>query len=211
MYFSINAYKYVLGLQDSYRLCKDGTWKQQVDFTQYNPAEDLLFANFSSAEQWLEAAEETEINGEWASTLDRAETELFQEEFEFEIIAHRTTAPKYETFTREQLKQALKQADSRCDCALVIDYDGKLQAVALCGGTAAELTEYPVRFETIAAGSFDSSGAENEERIEEIYMALLEAWVFHLEMGRSYFSDYASGDYTEEELHAANPYVLQYS
>lgn len=211
MYFSINAYKYVLGLQDSYRLCKDGTWKQQMDFTQYNPADDLLFPNFSSAEEWLEAAEETEINGEWASTLDRMETELFQDEFEFEIIAHRTAAPKYETFTREQLKQVLVQADNRCDCALVIDYDGRLRAVELCGQTADRLTEYPVRFETIAAGSLNGGAADEEEFFETVYMALLEAWVFHLEMGRSYFSDYASGDYTEEELHAANPYVLQYS
>jgi hypothetical protein len=51
--FTINAYKFLLGFEDTFRLSKDKTWKQQRNFVLFDPDTDMLFESFASADRWF--------------------------------------------------------------------------------------------------------------------------------------------------------------
>ncbi|MBK5424376.1 hypothetical protein [Bacillus sp. TH30] len=50
MFFSINAYKFLLGMDDTFRLKEDGSWKKQNDFTAFDPETDMLFESYQNAQ-----------------------------------------------------------------------------------------------------------------------------------------------------------------
>lgn len=200
MYFSINAYKYVLGFDASYRLCKDATWKHQLDFTKVDIEQDRLFSNYEEARSWLDTTGTIEIDGKQANTINNGAKTLARRDFEFEIVAHRTKPIQTPVFTREQLEQVLEAGSDQYHNSLVIDYEGYVKLVPLMGKSPASLKEYPVRFETFNAGNGYVGQKVEDSFLEMTYIALLEAWAMHIETGRSFYRDYASGEHSEEEL-----------
>jgi len=199
MLFSINAYKFLLGFEDTYRLCKDKTWKLQRDFVPFDPDTDMLFESITSADRWLQSNNPISINGEIVD-LNEESSKLFDGKYDFEIIAHRITKPSNPIFTREQLRNVLLNGNDNYSNSLVIDYDGNPKLVPLINRTPINIIEYPVRFESFGAGNgyVGSQGSLNQ--LEGTYLALLEAWEMHIDTGRSFYRDYVSGEHSEEQL-----------
>lgn len=199
MLFSINAYKYLFGTIDTYRLQKDHAWIQQSDFEAFNPDTNLLFDSFTEAESWLQLHNPITINGEIVD-INGNGTSLSVDQYEFKIIVHRMTRPKNPIFTREQLKTVLLNGDDNYSNSLVIDYDGYPQLVQHIDRTPAHITEYPVRYESFSSGAGYVGSEESLNHLEEVYLALLEAWEMHLSTGCSVYCDCFIGEMTAEQL-----------
>ncbi|WP_108073520.1 hypothetical protein [Heyndrickxia sporothermodurans] len=200
MYFSINAYKYLLGFDNTYRLCKDGIWITLEKFTSFDDTRDMLFKSYEDAKFWLDSTGRVIINGVETSTIPKVEGKLFDDGYSFEIVAHRTTKPKNPVITRQQLKNVLINGDDNVSNSLVIDYEGMPKLIQLVNRTPSAIEEYPVRFETFAAGNGYVGSISDLNHLETTYQALLEAWAMHITTGRSFYRDCVSGENTEEEL-----------
>lgn len=198
MYFSINAYKFLLGLADSYRLCKDGTWKQQAEFIKFDIKQDMLFASFESANHWLQTTGTVVIDGKQADTMREENSNLFNLPFYFEIVVHRTSPPKQ--FTKKQLKDVLLAGDDRYNNSLVIDYNGNPLLLPLLDRPPNSLSENPIRFETFQAGNGYVGNSITDHFVEATYTSLVNAWAIHLDSGRSFHTDHTGGYVCEEEL-----------
>ncbi|MGE7950851.1 hypothetical protein [Lysinibacillus xylanilyticus] len=199
MYFSINAYKYLLGLEDTFRLTKEGEWRKQENFKLLDKDRDMFFESFQAANNWLRINRPLTINGKNVEN-DETVTDLFNDNYSFEIIAHRITKIKNPIFSREQLKEVLINGNDNYSNSLVIDYEGTPKLIPLISIAPLEVIEYPVRFETFNAGNGYVGVQSNLNHLDQTYLALLEAWYMHMETGRSFYRDYVSGDLSEEEL-----------
>lgn len=202
MKLSINAYKYVIGLDNTYRLRNDGSWVEQKDFLLFDSIEDMVFSTFNEAQTWLDHTGPVLINGEEANTIPKEESNLSNPDYSFEIVAHRFSKPKNPIPTRDQLKAVLINGDDEYTNSLVIDSEGVIRLVPLINRAPFEIKNFPVRYESFQAGNgYVGFGASNDaDHIENTYMALLEAWFLHVNTGRSFYRDYTSGDHTEQEL-----------
>ncbi|QQZ07691.1 hypothetical protein [Heyndrickxia vini] len=107
MYFSINAYKYLSGFDNTFRLRKDGTWTTLEEFTSFDHTREMLFKSYKDAKFWLDSTGRVIINGVESSTIPKGEGKLFDDGYSFEIVAHRTTKPKNPVITRQQIKNVL--------------------------------------------------------------------------------------------------------
>ncbi|MGE7983718.1 hypothetical protein [Solibacillus sp. NPDC093137] len=197
MLFSINAYKYLLGLDETYRLSKDSSWNQQSDFKSFNPDTDMLFPSYSAADSWLKSNNPISVNGE-VIDLNEKISDLFDNKSEIEIIAHRITKPLNPIFTREQLSNVLLNGNDTYTNSLVIDYDGYPKLIPWV--SRAHIKEYPVRFENFQAGNGYVGSHGSLNHIESTYLALLEEWGLHLETGRSLYRDFDSVQQSEEQI-----------
>ena len=93
MYFSLNCYKGLLGLEDTFRLKKDETWERISDYQEYCN-DDMLFPNYESASYWLKEHSKVNVNGMDISTKENEIYELNFSSYEFEIITHRIKKPR---------------------------------------------------------------------------------------------------------------------
>ncbi len=201
MYFSINAYKALLGLDGTYRLCKNGDWRSNIDFKSFDEEHDMLFITYKDAELWLKRNPEVEIDGVMARVRDKEQTmTLGERKIDFEIIVHRVSKPTNLYATREQIKEVLKEGDDSYNNCLVIDYDGLPQLLKLINQMPYLVTSYPVRLETFNARNRYVGDHIKIDDVDETYMALLETWNLHILTGRQFYRDYVSGDKKEEEL-----------
>lgn len=197
MLFSINAYKYILGIDETFRLSKDGSWEQQSDFKSFNPDTDMLFPSYSAAESWLNFNNPISVNGE-VIDLNEEISDLLDFKYNFEIIAHRITKPLNPIFTREQLRDVLLNGNDNYTNSLVIDYDGYPKLIPWVN--ISNVNKYPVRFENFQAGNGYVGSHASLNGIEKTYLALLEEWGLHLETGRSLYRDYDSVQQSEEQI-----------
>lgn len=199
MFFTINAYKFLLGFEDIYRLCKDNTWKQQSNFVTFDPDTDMLFESFTLADRWLQSHNPIYVNGEIID-LNEEVSDLFDDKYNFEIIAHRISKPSNLIFTREQLRNVLINGNNSHSNLLVIDYDGNPKLVPLINRSAINVTEYPVCFESFQAGDGYVGSQASLNHLDGTYLVLLEAWEIHINTGRSFYHNYVIGELTEEQL-----------
>lgn len=201
MYFSINAFKTLLGLEGSYRLSKNGEWRSITNFKSYIKENDMLFTTYKDAEQWLNEGHDIVIDGVMINTRDKEEVvALGRPRISFEVIVHRVSKPKNLFVTREQLKDILNKGNDSYNNSLVIDYNGFPQLLKLVNQMPCSITSYPVRLETYGAGNSYVGEHIELKDVEEAFMALLEAWNMHILTGRKFYRDYVSGDKKEEEL-----------
>ena len=202
MKFTITAYKSILGLDNDYRLKKDGGWIQQADYTSFNGREDMYFRTFNDAQQWLHHTGNVLINGEIANTIPKESSSVVNPDYSFEIIAHRFSKPANLVPTRAQLKDIIAGGNDRYHNALVIDSNGKFKLIELINQSTAELQNFPVRYETFQPGNgYVGYSASNDELfIEQTYITLLEAWWLHLNTGRYFYRDYSDGEYPNNDL-----------
>lgn len=201
MKFSINAFKTLLGMGDTYRLQKNGKWVNRSDFTQLDIENDWIFSSFNDAQSWLDHTGKIFINGEEANTVQEDVSQLFNDKYDFEIVYHRFTKPKNPIFTVEQIKDALINGDDNFDNSLVIDDTGSPRLIKLVDKAPVQLVGFPVRYETFSAdtGYVGSHEISNED-IDNIYMALLHGWSIHLSSGRCVYYGTNTMEYSEDQL-----------
>lgn len=198
MYFSINAYKGLLGLKDSYRLKKDGAFIQQNNFKKFNLEEDMLFHNIYEANNWLATTDKVTINGESVSTnSDR--NKFGSRAFEFEVIVHRVVKPKNSIITKEQLRSVLLKGDDTVRNLLFIDFDGFPILKKLGNYMPYESSGMAVRLESYGAKN-GYVGRVNEQHIEDTYQTVLEGWDLHLSSGKEIYRDYSDRKKTPQQL-----------
>ncbi|MGE8057045.1 hypothetical protein ACQKOD_24660 [Bacillus mycoides] len=200
MFFSINAYKILLGMDDSFRLKKDGSWEKLNDFTAFDQEKDMLCESYQSAQHWLTKNNKQTINGEEVSTKQKETVDLMSKEFEFEVICHRISQPANLYPSKDEVKQVLLSGDDNYNNALVINYDGYVQLIKVQGFVPAVMREYAVRYETFIAGNGYVGGQGELNHLEETYLALLEGWLSHLSGGKAIHQDYVSGENSINEL-----------
>ena len=200
MIFTIEAYKFLLGMDDSYRLKVNGEFSVQRDFNICSKIEDLIFCTFKEAEDWLKYHPIVNVEGKNVSTIPPAEIELFDKEnMDFEIIVHREEPPKH-LFTIEEINNVLLNGDDGKNNSLVIDLDGYPRLIQLENYESISSVEFAVIFETFCAGNQYVGSEISIQNNEHLYRACLEAWLLHLETGRSMCIDHTEGNRTIVQL-----------
>jgi hypothetical protein len=197
MFFTIEAYKFILGMNESFRLKRDLTWSVQKDFHLYNKNEDMLFETIEEAIAWLNTNTEVNIDGEIVSTKPKTSFKAGDDRFHFEVILHREECPEH-IFTKDELRNVLLNGDDNKNNVLIVNLQGYFKLI-----NRAELTyirKYPVRYETFCSGNHYVGYKLEENLINNIYCICLEAWLMHLKTGRSIYKDYLSKELTEVEL-----------
>lgn len=197
MFFTIEAYKFILGMNESFRLKRDLTWSVQKDFHLYNKNEDMLFDTIEEAIAWLNTNTEVNIDSEIVSTKPKTSFKAGDDRFHFEVILHREECPEH-IFTKDELRNVLLNGDDNNNNVLVVNLQGYFKLI-----NRAELTyirKYPVRFETFGRGNHYVGYKLEEDFINLVYCICLEAWLMHLKTGRSIYKDYLSKELTEVEL-----------
>lgn len=197
MFFTIEAYKIILGLSESFRLKKDSTWMVQKDFHLYDKKEDMLFETIDDAIDWLNINTEVNIDEETVSTKPKTSFKPGDDSFKFEIILHREEAPEH-MFTKDELRNVLLSGEDNDNNVLVVEVQGRFRLI-----NKNELKyrrKYPVRYETFSKGNHYVGYKLEDDLINRIYCICLEAWVMHLHTGRSIYKDYLSQELTEVEL-----------
>ncbi|MGG4505653.1 hypothetical protein ABEW77_07355 [Heyndrickxia sporothermodurans] len=109
MYFSINAYKYLLGFDNTYRLCKDGIWITLEEFTSFDDTRDMLFKSCEDAKFWLDSTGRVIINGVETSTIPKVEGKLFDDGYSFEIVAHMYNKTEKSSYHKTTIKKCINQ------------------------------------------------------------------------------------------------------
>ena len=98
-------------------------------------------------------------------------------------------------FTKEEMREAMRNADDRRTNVLVIDEDGYVQMIQDIHKAAL----YPVRNEAWQAGNIYVGKYSDLSDLDRVYIYSLQGWLFYLESGRSIFMDYCD-DNDERKL-----------
>lgn len=199
MVFTIESTNTALGMKGSYRLKKNGQWKEQSDFNKYSD-EDMLFNNYSDTQIWLDNNPIVKINGKDISSKKPEYYTIGDHSiYSFETILHRIIKPKY-TFTKEKIKNILLSGDDSFHNSFIIDYYGVPKLIQIGNTSPMNIKNCAVRYETFHAGNKYVGKDSSLCHLNDIYLALLEAWLLHLKCGRSIYKDYIEGGKSEEEL-----------
>lgn len=200
MIFTITSYNFLLGIEPNYRLQKDGSWKEITDFHEYNPSTDMTFSSHQDAVHWLKINEKQYINGIKCSTSPYQSVTLGDDRhFYFEILTHRKTKPHL--FTRDELKEVLKNGDDTVHNSLYIDFDGYVKLKNITNnGDFIGYDEYAVRNESFDAFNGYVGEEFDDEYINTLYLNLLEEWHMHLISGRSLYIDYDKDNLDETTI-----------
>ena len=99
-------------------------------------------------------------------------------------------------FTREEISEAMRQADDRVTNVLVIDEDGYARVIS----NIYRAHSYPVRHEFWDAGNCYVGKYSDLSTLDDMYVQSLEGWYDYLTHGRSVQKDYIEGSLTCEEL-----------
>ena len=202
MRFTINAYKDILGLDDTYRLKKDDSWMEQLYYVDFDADEDMSFDTFNEAQQWLNDTRAVLINGEKANTIPKDSVNPDTFGYSFEILNHRISQSNNPIPNRKQLQDTLMRGNDRYLNTLVIDNNGIFRLIRSGDKSSAQLQEFPVRYETFLAGNgyVGYKASKDEFFIERTYKTLLEGWWLHTNTGRYIYQDFSSGGYAENKL-----------
>lgn len=103
--------------------------------------------------------------------------------------------PKH-LFTREEIGEAMRQADDRVTNVLVIDEDGYAHVIS----DIYRANSYPVRHECWNAGNCYVGKYSDLGALDDMYLQSLEGWYDYLTHGRRVRKDYIEGTLTCEEL-----------
>ena len=189
MYFSLNCYKGLLGLEDTFSLKKDETLERISDYQEYCN-DDMLFPNYESASYWLKEHSKVNVNGMDISTKENEIYELNFSSYEFEIITHRIKKPRL--FNKQEIYEVLNEGNDSYNNVLVIDYDGNPHLFNWDEYCQDDIERYPVRLEVFCAGNGYVGVNVKSSEIDDIYRCCLEGWEMHLSSGRAVRQDYVS-------------------
>ena len=118
---------------------------------------------------------------------------IFGAHFSIEIL--KTGTPKH-LFTRDEIGEAMRQADDRLHNVLVIDEDGYAHVISDIN----RAPSYPVRHETWDAGNCYVGKYSTLRTLDDMYVQSLEGWYDYLTHGRSVHKDYIDGVLSCDEL-----------
>lgn len=113
----------------------------------------------------------------------------------FSVGMHKNGPPKH-LFTREEIGEAMRQADDRVTNVLVIDEDGYAHIIS----DNYRANSYPVRHECWNAGNCYVGKYSDLGTLDDMYLQSLEGWYDYLTHGRRVRKDYIEGNLTCEEL-----------
>ena len=199
MFFTINASKSLLGLDEVFRLKRDEIWQAQEDYKSFNE-QDMLFNNIHEAMRWLKKHRILTINGERVDAFPEAYNLGNYDRFEIEIICHRNSRPKH-LFTYEEMIEKILKADDNFNNSPQINFNGEFIIKALNDAeTPVNLFDYAVRSETFCAGNGYVGSIKDEDIYKELYLDLLDNWLCHLQTGISQYSGEEFTDKSEDEL-----------
>lgn len=198
MIFTIEAVMGPLGWEGSFRLRKNGTWREQNDFPDLNREEDMCFPTFVDAKTWLTQNTQVEIDGEEYNTAVPTEAKLGDSSnYHFQIMVHRQTKPN--VFTYSDVERVIRSGNDDVYNSLIIDFEGIPGLVQLDDINDGR-GNYAVRFETFCAGNGYVGRDTSGNHINDTYIGLLEGWCTHLKCGKSIYFDFVDGAQSESEL-----------
>ena len=113
----------------------------------------------------------------------------------FSVGMRKNGIPKH-LFTREEIGEAMRQADDRVSNVLVIDEDGYAHVIS----NIYHAHSYPVRHELWDAGNCYVGKYSDLSALDDMYVQSLEGWYDYLTHGRRVCKDYIEGTLTCEEL-----------
>lgn len=99
-------------------------------------------------------------------------------------------------FTKEELKNAMREADDRVHNQLIVDENGYIKVIR-DGGYG---YTYPVSHESWDAGNCYVGKYSNLSTLDEDYIAALDAWLMYLIKGEHIRTDYVPDDIDENDL-----------
>lgn len=153
--------------------------------------DDHQFSSWYDADNWLTRNSTVEIGGKEVETNPQS---VLLGSPTISIEPHRITKPRKVYVTKEELRSLLINGDDSHYNMLVIDFDGIPHLIPRPSFS------YAVRLEGFAAGNGYVGEHSKLNHFNDTYMALLEAWLLHLECDESIYQDYSSGKHTVEEL-----------
>lgn len=200
MLFTITSYNFLLGIEPNYRLQKDGSWKKISKFNECNIDTDMTFSSHIDAVRWLKRNENQYINGiECCTNPYQGGKVGDKNRYFFEILTHRKTKPHL--FTRNELKEVLKNGDDTVHNSLYIDFDGFVKLKNITNnGDFIGYDEYAVRNESYDAFNGYVGEEFEDEYINNLYLNILDEWCSHLSSGRSLYIDYDKDNLDEPTI-----------
>ena len=99
-------------------------------------------------------------------------------------------------FTKEEIKEVMRNADDRFNNQLVIDENGYARVIQNC--TIGHL--FPVSHETWNAGNVYVGKYSNLSTLNDVYVSSLQGWLLYLQTGRKQYMDYVYENANEEEI-----------
>ena len=119
--------------------------------------------------------------------------DIYHEYFSIELI--RTGKPSH-IFTKDEIKEAMRNADDRINNVLVIDEDGYAHVVEFSD----KIFLYPVRHESWQAGNRYVGKYSSLATLADDYISSLQAWLEYLTYGKHIYVDYVRDNNNEELL-----------
>lgn len=113
----------------------------------------------------------------------------------FSVGIRKNGTPEH-LFTREEIGEAMRQADDRVTNVLVIDENGFAHVIS----DRHQAHSYPVHHESWDAGNRYVGKYSDLNTLDNMYAQSLEGWHEYLTYGRSVYKDYLDGSLTCEEL-----------
>lgn len=188
MFFTINAYKTFLVINNGYRLKNDGSWVLQKDFKKIDMDNDKIFKTHKEAEQWLIEHKKVIINNEETEVKPLSASRLGNVDFSFKIIVHRKSKPH--VFTKDELIHVLKKSTNLHEENLIIDFNGNLKIINKLDSNFIDFEAFAVKHENFKNEKYSKIELTNAEHLEKVYINMLEGWMFHLESGVSVSVDF---------------------
>lgn len=185
MFFTIEANRFLYGINENYTLNRNNEWSKHYGGINYQRDIDMGFDTFSEAEMWFKNNTEVTIYD------NKYSTELKQQDdstsMNFNIVMHREHTPKH-MFTKKELYHVLLTAKEDMDNTLIVDCDGYIRLIDLKDYYGIRLDWIPVRHETFLAENRQLGNGQNILRhLDYIYKACLEGWLKHLQTGKSIY------------------------
>ncbi|MGG5461373.1 hypothetical protein [Clostridium sp. B9] len=205
MFFTINAYK--IPLESVYRLKCNSNWEPQDNFKEFDLVNDMVFKTHEEAEKWLEKEEILIVNGEKVNVLGAHVSYLGVDNFNIEIVVHRSEKPKL--FTIEDLRKLLEEGDDRYNNSLIIDFEGNLKLVQSNPEDIIYHSNYAVSNEVYNSGNGFVGRKLDDLYLRLIYLNLLDNWLLHIQTGRSiYVSCYEDNIDEKKTIYKINKLVM---
>lgn len=113
----------------------------------------------------------------------------------FYVVIQPLAIPEH-LFTKEEIKDLMKNADDRIRNGLVIDENGYANIIS----DFRQANSYPVRLESWDAGNCYVGRYSHLLSLEDTYLQALEGWLYYLKYGQRSYIDFSSGHLTSEDL-----------
>lgn len=167
----------------------------------------MVFKTHEEAEKWLEKEEILIVNGEKVNVLGAHVSYLGVDNFNIEIVVHRSEKPKL--FTIEDLRKLLEEGDNRYNNSLIIDFEGNLKLVQSDPEDIIYNSNYAVSNEVYNSGNGFVGRKLDDLYLRLIYLNLLDNWLLHIQTGRSiYVSCYEDNIDEKKTIYKINKLVM---